>query len=223
LGMWLALRAGYGAYLDDTQRLVLARLLPSQITAEPEPSGRVDDGTFQHNDGPRAVGAYGGVHVTPHGGKTSVIDVTAAVVHTLADVYTHIVTRDATGMAVHLALDYADDQVQVTVQRGERAVVRVRPQTRTALRVRVPGWAPAASVALTVSGQPYAAQVIGGYVLVPAERLPATVELSYALPARETVEAMPHGPTYHLHWRGDEIVGITPNDAYRPFYPSAVD
>jgi len=70
LAMWLALRAGQEDLLDDVERLVRARLLPSQID---EPAN------------PRRDGAWG-VYYHPFG-RGAILDVFAAVLHSLADIY----------------------------------------------------------------------------------------------------------------------------------------
>jgi hypothetical protein len=43
--------------------------------------------------------------------------------------------------------------------------------------------------------------------------------MTYALPERDTQECMPSGRIYRFHWRGDRIIGISPQDIPRPFYP----
>jgi hypothetical protein len=218
LALWLASNAGYGEYLDDAQRLVRARLLPSQITSIPEPSARCGDGRFAHNDGQRAVGAYGGCHSLPHGGKTSVIDVTAAVLHTLTDIYHHIVVRTDAGLSVNLHFDYEDDNVRIAVERAEEAVVRVTPKAHEDLLIHVPAWTPPESVCLAIDGRPVPSTMVGSFVYVPRNERLGQVELRYALPVRETTERTDMGTEYHFTWRGDEIIGIYPNDEYRPFY-----
>jgi len=215
LALWLALRAGYGEYLDDAQRWVNARLLPSQITA-------ADVAREGKPFEPRVMGAFGGVHGLPHGGKNSTIDVTAAVLHSLVDIYTHVAVRSEVGLSIPLHFDYQDESVRVAVRRdAETATVTVQPVRRENLLLRVPGWTPPASVSVTVGGEPYTPKMVGQYVHIPADIMPALIVLRYALPARETVETTATGGEYHFTWRGDQIVGICPNDDYRPFYPTA--
>ena len=48
--------------------------------------------------------------------------------------------------------------------------------------------------------------------------MPTEVILDYALPETCEVERTT-GVDYHLMWRGDEVVGITPNSRFYPFYP----
>jgi len=40
------------------------------------------------------------------------------------------------------------------------------------------------------------------------------------LPEKITREELPTGKQYRFKWRGDEIIGIDPQDTPVPFYPS---
>ena len=88
--------------------------------------------------------------------------------------------------------------------------------------VRVPGWAPAQSVRLTVDGTPADLCMIGSYACISREALRAGSEivLLHDLPERRTRETMPAGDTYEFAWRGDEIIGVSPNEHPLPFYPT---
>ena len=207
LALWLALEAGQTELLDDVQRLVLSRLLPSQITSA--------DATTDKPVTERELGAYGGVHGLPHGGKTSTIDVTAAVLHTLCDVYRHIAVRDAEGLHVNLALDYDDANVQIAVDRGADLVMTVKPKECSNVFVHIPRWAPAPTV--HVNGRP-CSQRQGADACIPGALQPVEIHVRYPLPVRQTVETTATGGEYRFTWRGDEIVGVSPNDEDRPFY-----
>ena len=47
--------------------------------------------------------------------------------------------------------------------------------------------------------------------------------LSHDLPEKETEETMPSGRVYRFRWRGDEIIGIDPQDDGVPLYPVMPD
>ena len=210
LALWLAVEAGYTDLLDDAQRLVLSRLLPSQITAA--------DDTPARPVTTREMGAYGGVHSLPHGGKNCTIDVTAAVLHTLTDIYQHIAVRGADGLRINFALDYEDDTVQIAVEKGAQAVVTVDVQDaheRAAARARLGACRVGAPDRQRPAGDN---NMIGSYALIPCEHTPGVIRLSYDLPERHTVETTAKGQQYHFTWRGDEIMGVSPNDDDRPFY-----
>ena len=45
--------------------------------------------------------------------------------------------------------------------------------------------------------------------------------MTFELPERFTPQRMPvSGHWCHMRWRGDEIVGVHPQDKPRPFYPA---
>ena len=44
--------------------------------------------------------------------------------------------------------------------------------------------------------------------------------MTYDLPERLEEEVMPTGKVYTIKWRGDEIIGISPQDEPFPFYPA---
>jgi hypothetical protein len=72
-------------------------------------------------------------------------------------------------------------------------------------------------VRVDVNGQPCTTR-IGDYALIPQSATPGMIRLRYALPVRHTMEQTATGGEYYFTWRGDEIVGVSPNDGERPFY-----
>jgi hypothetical protein len=215
LALWLALRAGCDDLLDDVERLVRCRLLPAQLTpadVAAHPEVDVD---------PQAVGAWTN-HGPSHAGKRRCLpDVHAAVVHTLCDVYTNICTVTDDGVRINLHLDCETAGVRVASARAERGHVSVKVAEPQDLSIRVPGWAPADSLCVTVDDDTYTPMRDGVFMHVPASALrqASEVVLSYDLPERETEERMESGRVYRFRWRGDEIVGVSPQDGVFPFYP----
>ena len=61
---------------------------------------------------------------------------------------------------------------------------------------------------------------MGQYAWIGGSQLNSRSEivLSYELPEKETQEEMPSGRVYTIQWRGDEIVGIDPQDEPMPFF-----
>jgi len=47
--------------------------------------------------------------------------------------------------------------------------------------------------------------------------------MTYELPERLVQEEVPHGRSYSLKWRGDEIVGVHPQEGTAPFFPAMVE
>lgn len=220
LALWLA-RVGYGEFLDDAERIVRARLLPSQIT---EPLGlRPED----DNDTPvdlenMAVGAFGGMQERTHGGKRPTTDITAAVLHTLCDIHSHVVENTAVGLVVNFHFDYEDARVRVEATHGDFGRLAIVSKIAEPLAIRVPAWTPAESVRVTIDGQPIEPTWVGHSVILTPRDSHARIEVEYALPYRSIVERT-DGVDYRINWRGDEIVGITPNTDFLPFYPTARD
>ena len=211
LAMWLALRRGHTELLDDAERWVRARLLPGQITEEQarDTQGIVDK---------RLLGAWGCFRF-PQGCQQSYTDVTAAVLHSLCDIYRHIAVCGDAGLMVNFHLDYEDPVVQIVSDRTDVARVTVTPKKRDNVLIRVPRWTPKESVQLTVGGKTLPLEMIGDFAFVPrtdgAEL--SEITMRYELPERKTVDSI-NGNAYTYQWRGDEVVGVTPNIDQRPFY-----
>lgn len=204
LALWLALRAGHVDLLDDVERLIRARLLPSQIRDEKNP---------------RRDGAWG-VYSHPFG-FGSILDVFAAVLHSLADFQEHSITVRKDGLAsVNMHFDAETPTLSVSTARDETASqLRITVKQPTALRIRVPAWAPRESVQLALSGKALPLHWDGPFVKVEKSTVSAgdTLSLSHPLPEHETVEEMPISHRkFALSWRGDAIVACTP---HVPIYP----
>jgi hypothetical protein len=215
IALWLALDAGCGDLLDDVERYVRSRLVPAQLTqadADAYPDVEVT---------PRNLGTWG-IHEPTHGGKRCTPDVAAAVTHSMCDIYNSICTRTETGTRINLHFDYEDEEVEVTSKRGARGEVRVCVKQPDSIMVRIPGWAPEPSLKLTVDGTPIAIKRLGQYAWISGDQLNQNSEivLSHELPERTTEEEMPSGRVYTIKWRGDEIVGISPEDEPMPFFPA---
>lgn len=215
LALWLALRAGCDDLLDDVERLVRSRLLPAQLMdAEIQ---RSTDRTFA----PRERGAWC-IHEPSHAGKGCTPDVHAAVIHTLCDIHSHILTRTATGTRVNLHFDAENEVLKTISTRCRKAELMVTVKQPDNVLIRIPGWAPEPSIRLAIDGEPCSVQRSGVFVFIPADvlKIGSAIKLSYDLPERHTEEDMPSGRHYRFKWRGDEITGIAPQDDGIPFYPS---
>ena len=216
IALWLALRTGADDSLDDVERLVRARLLPTQLTDE-EIALNPAQG-FKARD----RGAWR-IHGECHAEKGCTPDVHAAVIHTLCDIQQNVCSANPSGVRVNLHFDTDNDWLRLTCHRDTRARVRVELKRATPLAIRLPGWAPADSAQLTVNGRSQPLQQEGVFVQAGTKALPAgsVIEFSFDLPTRTSEEQMPSGRTYRFNWRGDEITGITPQDAPMPFYRAA--
>ncbi|NQU39758.1 MAG: hypothetical protein HQ523_07380 [Lentisphaerae bacterium] len=218
LALWLGVRAGRGEFLDDVERWVRSRFVPAQLT---EAEALEADPTCKTIV--RRKGGWG-CYRTAHGVKDSTPDVFAAVTHSLCDVYNNIVTTAADELRVNLHFDYEGDGVSVRSQRTDRGHLSVQLNGHgdtSSVALRVPGWAPADSVVLSVDGRPLPITRNGAFVHIAAEQIQeqSLIELTYALPERYSTEVLPTGHRFRIKWRADEIVGIDPRDEVLPFYP----
>ena len=201
LALWLA-QLGHSEFLDDAERIVRCRILPSQIT---EPLGlepQVDDGTDAHaNLDARVVGAFGGMHRHPHGEARPTTDITAADLHTLCDIYTHVAESTALGLLINFHFDYEDTRVRIETDRDSVARLTIWPKITGPVCVRIPGWTPRESVRLTVNDQPTDTTWLGNFLFVPQQEEPARIQVEHELPVT-TMDESADGTTYRLTWRG---------------------
>ncbi len=212
-------RHGHEEFLDDAERLVRCRVLPSQVTAplglEPvEDSG--DDCALLDE---RTVGAYGGMHGHPHGVKKPTTDITAADLHTLCEIYEGVVRENADGVWVDFAFERESPAAAVRVTHSEREEITVIPSNRCPLFVRVPPRVDRTSVRATVDNTERSPGWTAGHAALGIVPAGSAVRVNYPTPAQtehETVE----GVDYAIRWQGHDIIGIHPNTATRPFYPS---
>ena len=87
------------------------------------------------------------------------------------------------------------------------------------LLVRIPGWAPAESLRLVVDGQTAPVEWVGHAILISKTSRPTHIQIDYDLPVTR-IDEVTDGVSYHFTWRGDEILSMTPNTDWLPFYPT---
>jgi hypothetical protein len=218
LALWLY-QAGNAEFLDDAERLVRARILPSQIRSTPPLKPMVDDGTDAHrNLGQRIIGGFGGCHAHAHGGKQAVTDVTSADVHTLVDIYKHVTASAGGSLYVLFHFDYEDTLIKVVSRRGKIARLSATPKVAANVALRVPRWTPRDSVQVRADDKAYRPVFAGQFVWLGKVPAGTCIEMEHALPERRTKEKGLDAE-YELFWRGDEVVGVRPNTSFYPFYP----
>jgi len=197
IALWQARAGGPPECLDDVERLVRARLLPAQVT---DPAN------------PRRDGAWG-VYAHPFG-FGAILDVFAAVLHTLTNIHQAVVTRHA-GQPASIDLHFDADTPELTVraERGLAAALRITVKSPLDLRVRVSEWAPRSSIRLSANGEPLPLRWDGPYLQIPRADLAAgsAVALEHDLPEHETVEELPGSHRqFRLSWRGDTVTRCEP-------------
>lgn len=198
IALWLALRDGQTDLLDDVERLIRARLLPSQLIDEKNP---------------RRDGAWG-VYSHPFG-YGAILDVFAAVLHSLADFQQHIVTTTAE-RTVSVNLHFGIDAPSVTVlsKRDADAMLLITPKQRCNLRIRVPAWASRESVRLNIADKALPLRWEDSFLNISSNDVAggSVITLQHDLPGRQTVEEMPVSHRkFNLTWRGDEVISCDPN------------
>ena len=219
LALWLH-EEGYDEFLDDADRLVRSRILPSQIVAS-EPLVPFAEGTCDawRDLDRRVIGAYGGCHYhSPHGSSMPVTDVTSADVHTLVDVYNHIAVARPGGVEVVMHLDYEDDNVSVETSREDKGRLKITMKRGGELSVHVPRWTPAGSVRFTRDGRDVRFGTEGCFAQLRKVPAGAVIGMEYDLPETVTRETG-QGVEYTVYWKGDEVVGISPNTDFFPLFP----
>ena len=192
------------------------RLLPSQLLESPKltPIGTGDD-RYADLDR-RIIGGFGGMHRGPHDGKMNVTDVTAACLHTVIDIYNHVVDKKGPLTFVNFHFDYEDDDVVIVSRRDEVARLKIQPRRPTDLMIRIPGFA--TKVEIDASGRALPQYRIGDFTFVPAVGSEG-LTMEYDLPRDRFVERT-NNVDYTFEMRGDQIASIVPWDAFYPFYPN---
>jgi len=216
IALWLAQRDNQTDMFDYTERNLRARILPAQIQDSDARGNKNMPVYAQH------LGGWGGCEY-PYSSKGSCKpDYVAAVLHTLVDVYNSIVTYSDAATRINLHFNYEDENLRSVCERGDRARLSVHTKSRGNLLIRVPCWAPREGIALSVNGREIPLTMMGEYAFISREIAlgESNIVLEHDLPKRTTTEETYTGQTYRFAWKGDEIVGISPNPGPRPFYPN---
>ncbi len=217
LALWLV-EEGYTQFADFAERILRARILPGQLTqTHPLVPSKSDNSDRYRALTERSLGGWS-VHMYPHGGKKNTTDVTASCLHSVIDAYRHIVLKRPDGIIVLLHFDYEDETVSVKSMRDKMAHLKGNVRERTPVMVRIPGFAPTKSVSVKVNGKEQVIDFAGIYACIGTLNPGDTAEIVYALPEREIHETT-DDTEYTLHWKGDDVIGITPNVTFYPFYP----
>ncbi len=197
LALWLGLRVGQTDLLDDVERLIRARLLPSQIK----------DKNNLRNDG--AWGVYG--HPFGFG---SILDVFTAVLHALVEVDSHTVSVLPDGTcSINLHFTCDTPYVSIVLKREKVATLSIIPKKKSQLRIRIPSWTPRNSVRVLIDGNEITPVWDGSWMVLDVTKIADsnTILVQYELPERETTEVMPISKkTFKLSWRGDEVITSEP-------------
>ncbi len=217
LALWLA-QEGYSELLDDADRLVRSRILPSQILDTPHLTPvSTSGGDIVRDLEQRIIGGYGGCHHHPHGAKRAVTDVTAADVHTLIDIYKHVAVSAGSSLDVLFHMDYEDSRVKITCRRDARGELTVTPKIDVSLAIRVPQWTPRETIGFYMGDHPLAPVIAGQFAMLGRVPAGTKVVMDYDLPVRQVKETG-LGIESEILWKGDDVISIKPNTTFYPFY-----
>lgn len=218
LALWLGLE-GYPEFFDLAERLTRCRLIPSQIRQSPPLTSLESDPEIDLNQ--LIIGGFGGCHDEPHSHRQNVTDVTAAVAHSLADIYEHSVVRPSPDeIRVLFHLDYEDDTISVRSARDDVAclTVTIQADDTSKLAIRIPRWIPDTACELDVRGRVVPFAKTGDFLEITNPEAGAPYRLTHPLPVRNTTEKIA-GTTYTVGWKGDDITALSPHHDFYPFYP----
>ena len=139
-------------------------------------------------------------------------------VHTLLDIYEHMVLLDDQTLEVFCHLDYDGPHATVLSRRGQRAELTVIPKIERAVAIRAPRWTPVESIRVRVGGDLVHPVYAGHFARLGRQPAGTRIVMEYDLPERRTRET-DLGSPYEIAWRGDEVTGVRPNTTLYPFYP----
>lgn len=221
LALWLY-EDGYEEFVDDAETIVRARILPSQIRSTPPlVPFSCANGDMHVNLDERIIGGYGGCTVFPHAGKISVVDVSAADIHSLVDIYNHIAIPKDDTIEVLCHLDVENEHVKVTTEEHEsQRTLRISLKKDKYLALRIPLWLDAGSIRFSVNDQVINPVIENHFALINLPTQESVATIHYELPKKKTTE-VDLGVEYTIYWQGNNIVGVSPNQDFYPFYPNA--
>ena len=136
----------------------------------------------------------------------------------------HAVTEKGRKSVVNMLISRRTAALTVEVGYPQREAVRLLTHAAGEVAVRLPRWAEAREVRVTLNGNTVLRPVVReGYLQLGELPGGARVELAMPAPARtETVvigeEGLHLQRTYQVQWRGDRVVGIDPPVRYSPLY-----
>ena len=197
IALWLALKANRIDLLDDVERLVRATLIPSQITDDPNP---------------RRNGAWG-IHRQPFD-RGAILDVFAAVLHTLTDVYSCIITKNSKNIvSINMHFEISSRIADINIKENSDRIVTIRVKEKAVFKIRVPGWVKTETIKLRIDGKE--SEIIldkKNYLILKTEvKAGSIIKLSYKLPKNETIEEMKVShKRFKLVWQGDNVVNCEP-------------
>jgi hypothetical protein len=211
--------AGHPQYLDDVERFVRNQVVEAQFkdlhayTGAAEPPTPLLVGCFDSQSMPNGhLGTRGGEDVGTvegcclNGGMRAI-----------ALAWQSIMSFDESGVSVHLPITRDGPAARVIGYQPGQGRVDVIPRHPGAVRIRVPSWVKESDLGVLVDGRKAAWSLDNRYVALALVAAGARVSLSY--PLRELEEDVTAGgQKFHLRWKGDVVVGVSPPGEREPTY-----
>ncbi|TDD20098.1 hypothetical protein E1294_18805 [Nonomuraea diastatica] len=237
-GVTLA-RSGHTGYWGVVERFLRNHLVESQlldlswVESAPDTSGDEPGWVTHVRVGERVRGAFAG-YGAPNDyvcdielGRGHTADVQACCVGSglrgLFWGWNSIVTGDDRDVRVNLLLTRATERVTVLshLPHEGRVDLDVHQDLRE-LRMRVPDWAGYAKVRVTRDGDAFGGTETGawapdGYLSVRAPRRGERITVTFPVPESTSTEVA-SGREFQVRWRGDDVIGISPEGTARPMY-----
>ena len=228
----LLAKAGYQHYWNHAERFVRNQLVENQLCdIDWIGPGKMDDDDVEIAE--RILGAFAGwalpndftsgekATVMADGERYDIMECcTPHAVHGLYIAWANIVTRDATGVHVNLLLNRDTRWLEVISYLPYEGKVELLIHDAPRVYVRLPDWVDKGSTRLEVDGSEREAHWVGDYVRVGELTSGQLVRLTFLLRTEKRKETV-YGKEYWVEWKGDTVVGISPEGEVLPLYRRA--
>jgi len=226
--IWLA-RSGWPQYWQVAERFLRNHLLESQLMSADGLevcTDEVADSEWEttRDVARRAVGGFAGWS-QPSDLFSKVMHrwdlytcCSAQGVRGLFNAWTHAVDARDGELAVNLLINHVGADAVVRSWLPHEGRVEVVPAHACDVSLRLPGWVPPSTLAVTVDGATRTPSLLtGGYAWVADVAAGATVEWRFPVACTTTAETV-LGTRYEAAWRGDTVMSLTPPGMRLPLY-----
>lgn len=133
-------------------------------------------------------------------------------------VWEHAIARRGETVQVNLGVSRNSPWVQVTAFEPYAGRLEIVVHDAPKLQVRIPAWAPAGELRVSLDQTPVAPVLDQNRYLTFVGLAPgSTLRIEYPLVSRRAVETL-RGQAYESHWEGGTVVAITPAGTRYPLY-----
>ncbi len=215
---------GRPEYLDDVERFVRNQVVEAQF----KNLKAYDDGT--NHPTPLLVGCFDSqsmpnCHLGTRGGE-DVGNVEGCCLNggmrALALAWDAIQSADEKGTTVNLALNRNGPACDVIGYQPFQGRVDVIPRFPGSLRIRVPSWADAKKISVSIDGKPTPRELEHQYILLKSVRPDARVSVEYPLREKEE-RVLAGGQQFRIRWKGDVVMRVDPPGLREPTYQRTAD